>query len=223
MIFSMECADAILDPEQLELWHGAGLRLIGLAHYGPGRYAGGTGTELGLTEIGPALLREMERLGVGLDMSHASDQTFWESLEHYGGPILASHNDCRALVPNERHLTDAMITAIAERDGVVGVTLGSWQLHRDWSVEGDNTVVVTLEHLVDHIDHICQLTGSARHIGIGSDLDGGVGFDEFALEIDTIDDMQKIAVSLADRGYSDTDITGIMHGNVLRFLRATWS
>ncbi len=223
VIFSMECADAILDPEQLEEWYQLGLRLIGPGHFGPGRYGGGTFTELGLTDIGPALLIEMDRLGIALDMSHTSDQTFWESLEHYQGPILASHNDCRALVPNKRHLTDEMITAIAERDGIIGVTLGNWQLHRDWTVGGDNTVVVTLEHLVDHVDHICQLTGSARHIGIGSDLDGGVGFDEFALEIDTIDDMQHIATALAGRGYAADDIVGIMHGNWLRFLRALWS
>jgi membrane dipeptidase len=223
VIFSMECADAVLDPEQLEAWYQAGLRLIGPTHFGPGRYAAGTGSELGLTEMGPALLKEMERLGIALDMSHTSDQTFWESLEHYQGPILASHNDCRALVPNKRHLTDAMIEAIIERDGVIGATLGNWQLHRGWDVGKAHDFEVTLEDLVDHIDHICQLAGNARHVGIGSDLDGGVGFDEFPAEIDTVDDMQKIPAALAARGYGDDDIRGIMHGNWLRFLRRIWS
>ena len=223
VIFSMECADAILDPAQLEAWYRDGLRLIGLAHFGPGRYGGGTGTELGLSDLGPALLAEMERLGIALDMSHASDQTFWDSLEHYHGPTMASHNDCRALVPNKRHLTDAMITAIVERGGVIGATLGNWQLHRGWTVGGNNDIEVTLEDLVDHIDHICQLAGNAHHVGIGSDLDGGVGFDEFPSEIDTVDDMQRIPAALAARGYGDDDIAGIMHGNWLRFLRRSWS
>ena len=222
-VFSMECADAVLTPDQLEDWYRAGLRLIGPTHFGPGRYAGGTGTELGLTELGPELLTEMERLGIALDMSHTSDQAFWEALEHYHGPILASHNDCRALVPNKRHLTDEMITAIVERDGVIGATLGNWQLHRDWAVGQANQVEVTLQDLVDHIDHICQLAGDARHVAIGSDLDGGVGSDEFPAEIDTIADLQRIPAALAGRGYRDGDIDAIMHGNWLRFLRRIWS
>src|SRR5574341_1060787 len=111
LVISMESADPILKPDQLPAWKEAGLRIIGPAHYGPGRYAGGTSTELGLTPDGRALLREMERLGFILDLTHLSDQAFWEALEIFGGAVLASHNNCRALVPHQRQFTDKQIRA----------------------------------------------------------------------------------------------------------------
>ena len=101
-VISMEGADPIREPDQLAAWWDAGLRLLGPTHYGPGRYAGGTGTELGLTELGAPLLREMMRLGMALDMTHLSDQAFWQAADIYAGPLLASHNNCRALVPHQR-------------------------------------------------------------------------------------------------------------------------
>ena len=112
-VISMEGADPILNPDQLEEWVAGGLRLLGLTHYGPGRYAGGTGTELGLTELGPPLLAEMQRLGVTLDLTHCSDQAFWEALEHYKGLVLASHNNCRALVPHQRQFSDDCSPTVA--------------------------------------------------------------------------------------------------------------
>ena len=110
-VISMESADPIRDPAQLEDWWRAGLRLLGPAHYGPGRYAGGTGTELGLTELGEALLREMKRLGLLLDLTHFSDEAFWQALKIYDGPLLASHNNCRALVPHQRHSAMSSLSA----------------------------------------------------------------------------------------------------------------
>ena len=165
LVLSMEGADPILEPKQLEAWHDAGLRLLGPTHYGPGRYAGGTGTELGLTELGRPLLAEMERLGVPLDLTHLSDEAFWESLKHYGGPVLASHNNCRALVPHQRQLSDEQLTAIIERGGVIGAAFDAWMLKPGWLWHGGPAPdpEVTLETVVDHIDHICQLAGSAHH------------------------------------------------------------
>src|SRR5215216_260539 len=133
-VISMEGADPILAPDQLEEWWNAGLRLRGITHYGPGRYAGGTATELGLTKLGPALLAEMQRLGVVLDLTHCSDQSFWQALDHYGGPVIASHQNCRALVPNQRQLSDDQIRAIIERDGVIGAALDTWMLRPGWSI-----------------------------------------------------------------------------------------
>src|SRR5262245_51855411 len=106
LVISMEGADPILAPDQLQEWWDAGLRLLGITHYGPGRYAGGTATELGLTALGPPLLAEMQRLGIVLDLTHCSDQAFWQALEHYTGPVIASHNNCRALVPHQRQFSD---------------------------------------------------------------------------------------------------------------------
>ncbi len=221
-ILLMESADPILRPEQLEAWVRDGLRMIGPAHGGPGRYAGGTGTELGLTDLGRALLTEMERLGVLLDLTHLSDEAFWEAMERFGGPVLASHSNCRALVPNQRQFTDEQFQAIAERDGVVGVLLGCSDLVPGWVVGARHNGHVTLDQLVDHIDRICQLTGSTRHVAIGSDLDGGVGSDEFPRDVDTIADLQLLPELLQARGYAEDDVAAIMHGNWLRYLRAVW-
>jgi membrane dipeptidase len=224
-VISMEGADPILAPDQLEAWWGAGLRLLGITHYGPGRYAGGTATELGLTALGPPLLHEMQRLGITLDLTHCSDQAFWQALEHYGGPLLASHNNCRALVPHQRQFTDDQLRAIVARDGVIGVALDTWMLKPGWRIgERDDPAnpPVTLGDVADQIDHICQLAGSSHHAAIGSDLDGGFGREQSPRDLDSIADLQKLAGLLAARGYADADIAAIMHGNWLRFLRRIW-
>jgi|HigsolmetaAR201D_1030396.scaffolds.fasta_scaffold03727_5 membrane dipeptidase len=225
-VLSMEGADPILAPEQLEEWWNAGLRLLGITHYGPGRYAGGTGTELGLTEIGKPLLKEMERLGMVLDVTHCSDESFWEALEIYGGPILASHQNCRALVPKQRQFSDEQIRAVIERDGVLGAALDTWMLSPEWIVTSrpnPNNPRVTMENVVDHIDHICQLAGNTRHAAIGTDLDGGFGLEQSPSDYDTIADLQKFNELLAKRGYSESDIAAILHGNWLRLLNRVWS
>lgn len=220
-IISMEGADPILDPSELQVWWDVGLRLIGPTHYGPGRYAGGTGTELGLTEIGAPLLREMDRLGILLDLTHLSDQAFWESLDHYGGLVLASHNNCRALVPHQRQFSDEQLQAIFARDGVIGAAFDAWMIHSSWTENGNNQGIL-ISHVVDHIDHICQLAGNTRHAAIGTDLDGGFGREQSPQDLDTIADLQRIPAMLADRGYNDDDISGIMHGNWIRFFEQAW-
>lgn len=221
-VLTMEGADPILNPEQLAEWHAAGLRLLGITHYGPGRYAGGTGTELGLTDLGAPLLREMERLGVALDLTHCSDQAFWQALEVYHGPVHASHNNCRALVPHQRQFSDEQLCAIIERGGVIGAALDVWMLQTGWSAGPDFSANPPLATVVEHIDHVCQLAGNARHAAIGSDLDGGFGREQSPRDLDTIADLQRIADLLAARGYSAKDISAILHGNWLRWLRETW-
>lgn len=221
-VISMEGADPILAPEQLSAWWDAGLRLLGPTHYGPGRYAGGTGTELGLTEIGAPLLREMERLGIVLDLTHLSDEAFWEALAHYDGLVLASHNNCRALVPHQRQFSDDQLRAIFERNGVIGAAMDTWMLQPGWIVDQSSNAGVTLETVVDHIDHICQLAGNSRHAAIGTDLDGGYGREQSPCDLDTIADLQKLTGILTKRGYQPTDIDAILHGNWLRLLRQAW-
>jgi membrane dipeptidase len=221
-VISMESADPILQPDELADWHQAGVRLIGPAHYGMGRYSGGTGVEDGLTDMGRELLREMQRLGVILDMTHLSDRAFWQALEIYEGPVIASHNNCRALVPHQRQFSDEQISAIAERGGVIGAALDDWMLYPGWVRGVTTSREVMLANVVDHIDHICQLAGNCAHVGIGSDLDGGFGREQSPFDLDTIADLQQIAHLLNARGYTDKNIAAIMHGNWINLLEKCW-
>lgn len=220
-VISMEGADPIRDPAQLEAWREAGLRLLGPTHYGPGRYAGGTGTELGLTGIGKKLLQEMSRLGLLLDLTHLSDEAFWEAVSIYDGLVLASHNNCRALVPHQRQFSDEQLNLIIERDGVVGAAFDIWMLQPGF-VRGTSNEAVFIDDVVDHIDYVCQLAGNSRHAAIGTDLDGGFGREQSPCDLDTIADLQQLPGKLAGRGYADSDIKNIMHGNWLRLLYAAW-
>ncbi len=220
-VISMESADPIHNPAQLEAWWEAGLRLLGPTHYGPGRYAGGTGTELGLTELGKPLLQEMMRLGMLLDLTHFSDEAFWQAAAIYDGLVLASHNNCRALVPHQRQFSDEQLKLIFERDGVVGAAFDIWMLQPGF-VRGGSNEAVFIDDVVDHIDHVCQLAGNSRHAAIGTDLDGGFGREQSPCDLDTIIDLQQLPEKLTNRGYTELDISNIMHGNWLRLLYAAW-
>jgi membrane dipeptidase len=218
----MEGADPILAPSELAEWHAAGLRLLGPAHYGPGRYAGGTGTEHGFSPMGLELLGEMGRLGVALDVTHLTDVGFWQALERFDGPVLASHSNCRALVPHQRQLDDDQIRALAARGAVIGAALDTWMLLPGWVGGQSTNERVTLEWVADQIDHVCQVTGSARHAAIGSDLDGGFGREQSPRDLDTIADLQRVGEILAARGYAPEDVALVMHGNWLRWLTQAW-
>lgn len=224
VVISSEGADPVSTPDELAEWHGLGLRLIGPAHYGTNRYAGGTGTQLGLTpKIGPALLKEMRRLNIAMDCTHLSDEAFWEAVKIYDGPILASHQNCRAIAPVQRQFSDEQIKVLIERDGVLGASFDISMVRSGWQYASWNNLThdkpVMMREIVDHMDHICQLAGSSRHCALGTDLDGGFGREQSPQDLNTIADLQKMAGLLADRGYSADDINGIMHGNWLRFLR----
>ncbi|MAU08378.1 MAG: peptidase M19 [Anaerolineaceae bacterium] len=221
-VISMEGADPILQPDDLQAWYDAGLRLLGPTHYGPGRYAGGTGTELGFTDIGRELLKEMQRLGILLDLTHLSDESFWEALDLYEGPVLASHQNCRALVPHQRQFSDDQLRAIFERDGVIGAAFDNWMLYPGWSVNNADNQLVSLDTVVGHIDHVCQLAGNTRHVAIGTDLDGGFGREQSPNDLDTIADLQNLIPLLEKRGYSTNDIEAIFHKNWIRLLTDAW-
>lgn len=222
-ILSMEGSWAIPDPSYVQRWHEMGLKILGPAHYGPDDYGHGTGSEGGLKERGPELLREMDRVGMLLDVTHLSDQCFWEALDIYTGPVLASHHNCRTLVPGDRQLDDNQIKTLLQRDAVIGLALDSWMIRPGWVKGETDPSTVCLADAVNHIDHICQLAGSTKHCGIGSDLDGGFGKEQTPRDLETIADLQKIGELLSDRNYSDDDIAGIMHGNWIDFFQRAWS
>mgnify|MGYP001337988501 CR=1 FL=1 len=223
-ILSLEGADSLITLKHLERAYEYGLRAVGPAHYGPGRYANGTDATGKINADGLALLREMERLNIILDTTHLCDDAFWQALDHFHGPVWASHNLCRALVNHNRQFSDEMIKALVERGAVIGGALDAWMMVPGW-VKRQSTpkeMNCNLEKLVDHFDHICQIAGNALHIGIGSDLDGAYGKEQCPYDLETIADLQKIPRLLAKRGYSAQDIENIMHKNWLRFLRNAW-
>jgi membrane dipeptidase len=224
-ILSLEGADSLVTVEHLERAHAYGLRAVGPAHYGPGRYAQGTNATGGLGPQGPALLRKMEELNFILDATHLCDDSFWEAMDHFRGPVWASHSLCRSLVNHNRQFDDRQLKELISRGAVIGGVLDTWMMVPGW-VRGESTPLgmnCSLSVLVDHLDHICQLAGNARHIGIGSDLDGAFGKEQSPYDLDTIADLQKLPELLDRRGYAAEDIQNLMYGNWLRFLRQAWA
>ena len=224
-ILSLEGADSLVTVDHVQRAYDYGLRAIGPAHYGPGRYAQGTDATGPMGPMGHELLREMERLNIILDATHLSDDSFRDALDHFNGPVWASHHNCRALVDHNRQFSDDQLRELIARDAVIGGPLDAWMMVPGW-VRGTSTpesTNCTLSVMIDHLDHICQLAGNANHIGIGSDLDGAFGKEQCPYDLDTIADLQKIPDLLRQRGYTDKDIANVMHGNWLRFLRRAWA
>ena len=220
VVLLMEGADSIPSPDYLASWFDDGLRVLGMTHYMDSTYAHGTGTEGGLKPPARELLAAMAELGMVLDVTHLADQSFWEALDLWQGPILASHQNARALVPGERQFDDAQLRAIIERGGVIGASIDAWMLHPGWVRGQTRPDVVGLGAVVDQLAHVCQLAGNSRHVAIGSDLDGGFGTEQTPVDLDTIADLQKLPGLLRQRGFGDDDVRAVMHGNWLRFLSA---
>ena len=223
-ILSLEGADSIVTLGHLERAYGQGLRAIGPAHYGPGVYANGTDATGGFNAKGRELLKEMDRLGIILDVTHLCDDCFWEALDLFSGPLWASHQNCRALVAHHRQFSDEQIRVLIDRGAVIGAALDAWMLVPGW-VRGQTTpqsAGLRLDRLLDHIDHVCQIAGNARHSGIGSDLDGAFGREQTPSDLDTIADLSRIAGLLATRGCKPADVELILSGNFIRFLRDAW-
>jgi membrane dipeptidase len=222
-ILSMEGSPSVLSPDQIHAWYAAGLRILGPAHYGPGPYCYGTGSEGGLKEDGPALLRAMDEAGMLLDVTHLADQSFWEALEVFEGPVLASHHNCRALVPGDRQLDDRQIKALIERGAVIGAAFDNWMIRPGWVIGVSDPRTVALDDIVAHVDHICQIAGNAEHCGLGTDLDGGFGKEQSPHDLDTIADLGAFAARLERRGYGREDIERIMCRNWVEFFRRAWT
>jgi membrane dipeptidase len=221
MVLLMEGGDGVLDPAELPEWFEAGVRILGPAWAGT-RYAGGTGDPGAFTREGLGLLEAMAEVGMALDLSHLSEEAAREGLDRYPGVVLASHSNARALVweslAPERHLSDDVIRGIVERQGVIGMVLYNRFLLGGWTRE-QGRQAVTVDQVVAHIDHICQLVGSADHVGIGTDFDGGLGLQDVPEGLDSIADLGLIGSALQARGYSQGEVEAILGGNWLRILR----
>jgi len=224
-VLSLEGADSVITVGHLERSFEQGLRAVGPAHYGPGIYAQGTNGRGAMGPRGHDLLREMERLGIILDVTHLCDDSFRDALDHFNGLVWASHSNCRALVDHNRQCSDDHLKELLRRGAVIGAVFDAWMLKPGW-IRGATTpeeAGVTIDTVVDHIDHICEIAGNARHCMIGSDLDGAFGREQCPMDVDTIADLTVLLERLKARGYSDEDVRNIAHGNVLRFLRQAWA
>ena len=218
IVLLMEGADPILAPEQAREWFEAGVRIVGPA-WRATRYSGGTHAPGPLTQLGRDLMGEMEGTGLILDVSHMAEASFFDALKLFHGPVIASHSNCRAIVPTDRQLSDEMISALVAREAVIGTVLYNKFLQPDWEETGRIKSKVTLADVLKHIRHMCDLAGDRLHVGIGSDFDGGFGAESIPAEFDTVVDLQKIAGALGDAGFSETDVDNILGGNWVRFLR----
>lgn len=220
-VLSLEGADSMLSIGHVERAYEEGLRAIGPANLGPGIYAQGTDATGGIGAKGAELLKEMERLGIILDASHLCDDSFREVMDFFKGKVWASHSNCRSLVSHERQFTSEQLRELIARGAVIGSSLDAWMLVPGWVLDKSSPeeTGVKLEHVVDHIDHVCQLAGNSLHAGIGSDLDGGFGLEESPMDLDSIADVQRLPAILKSRGYTDEDVANVSHLNFVRFLR----
>jgi membrane dipeptidase len=224
-ILSLENADSIVSMRHLEKAYGDGLRAIGPVHYGPGIYGHGTHSSGPLTIRGHELLKEMERLGMILDATHLCDESFWDAMGRYNGPVWASHSNCRVVANWNRQFDDSQIRELIRRGAVIGMALDAAMMVHRW-VLGRSTPAqfgLELEKIGEHIDHICQLAGNSRHVGIGSDLDGGFGTEQVPLDLESIADLTKLGKIFVRRGYRAEDIDGIFFGNFVALLKRCWT
>lgn len=212
----VENADPIRGPSELGWWAERGVVAVGLAWSVMSRYAGGNGTEEGLTALGREMAREMDGLGIVHDASHLSDRALDELLELAEGRMMASHSNCRALLGDassmlaRRHLRDASVRAIAARGGVIGINLYG----RFLSGDGRSA---TLDDFAAHVERVCDLAGDRSHVGLGSDLDGGFSASELGAGIRSPMDYGRMGEALSARGWSDEEVRGFAWGNWARF------
>jgi membrane dipeptidase len=174
-----------------------------------------------LTGEGRALLEAMADIGFGLDIAHMDESAALEALDIYPGSVVSSHGNALSLLKgsqSNRHLSDRVIAGLVERGGLAGIVPYNAFLKAEW-VKGDRRELVGLDWVIAQIDYICQIAGDALHTAIGSDFDGGFGWESVPREINTLADLQKIPPLLYEKGYTESDIDAIMGENWLRVLR----
>jgi membrane dipeptidase len=213
IVLLMEGADPMRSPDDVPWWFEHGLRMIGLAWKGT-RFAGGTGAPGPLTPDGVSLVKALDEHGIIHDASHLAEQSFWQLLEIGSGPVVASHSNCRAIVPTDRHLSDNMIRALIQRGGVIGINFYDKFL---LPPAEHGTRRATLDDVVRHVRHMCDLAGNAHHVALGTDMDGGFGRDQIPREIRTAGDLPNVADALSRAGFASSDVEAIVGGNWLRF------
>lgn len=221
-ILHFEGAEAI-DEElnALEVYYKAGLRSIGPVWSRPNIFAEGVpfkfgqtpDTGPGLTDAGKALVRECNRLGVMLDLSHLNEKGFWDVAAITDAPLVATHSNAHALSATPRNLTDKQLAAIKESDGMVGVNFAVGFLTAD----GNNDPAMPLETMVRHFDYLVEHLGIDR-VGFGSDFDGAT----IPAAVGDASKLGNLVRALKEHGYDDASLRKLAHENWIRVLRKTW-
>lgn len=222
----MENADPIRSPRELEWWASEGVVAIGLTWAKSSRYATGNSEDpaankVGITPAGGELVREMDRIGIVHDLSHLSDRATDDLLSMTDKPVIASHSNCRAIIASganapsnlQRHLTDETIREIGKRGGVIGLNLLSQFLIPG----GGRDRRATIDEAIAHVERICDLAGSRKHVGLGSDADGGISRERLPAGINLPRDFAKLTEALAARGWCEHDVAGFAYGNWCEF------
>jgi membrane dipeptidase len=242
--------------ENVQRYYDLGVRYMSPAWSVSTSWAGSSGDDVGATrglnEFGKSVVREMNRLGMMVDVSHVSDPTFWDIVQTSTKPVVATHSACRSIADVPRNLTDDMIRALAKTGGVVNVIFYPEHLEPGWSQKKKQLDVeiasmvqqasaaepgdavhkklardrvrqreyerrlppVKVARIVDHIDHIVKLVG-VEHVGIGSDFDG---VQITTSDLATVADLPNLTKELVRRGYSESDVSKILGGNMLRVM-----
>lgn len=218
-ILLLEGADPIRSPDDVADFYGTGVRIVGLA-WKRTRHAGGTGAPGPLTPDGVRLVREVDQFNIIHDASHLAEESFWQLLELSSGKVIASHSNCRSIVPTDRQLSDEMIRAIAERGGVIGINFYDRFL---LPPDKHGKRRATLADVVRHLRHMCDLIGDARHVGLGTDMDGGLGREQIPVEIETSADLHRVEEALSTAGFDTNSVADILGLNWLRFFSDAWA
>jgi membrane dipeptidase len=213
-ILLMEGADPLRDETDVRNFFEFGVRIVGLTWKEGTRYAGGNARPGPLTRDGADMVKMLDRFGIIHDLSHLADEAFWQLLALSSAPVMASHSNCRSIVPGARQLSDEMIRAITSRGGMIGINF-----YDKFLVPPEERCKrrATLGDVTKHIKHICDIAGSAAHVGLGTDMDGGLGRNEIPIEIETSADLPRVADALSSAGFGDQDAAAIMGGNWSRF------
>ncbi len=214
----VEGADPIRTPEELRWWVDRGVVAVGLTWARSSRYAGGNATSEGLTSLGHAMVRALDSLGIVHDVSHLSDRAMDELLSLSDRPVMASHSNCRVLLDgtNQRHLRDDSIREIARRGGVVGLNLVRNFIRAGLNPK-DPADRPSIDDAVRHVEHICEVAGHRRAVGLGTDLDGGISAHDLPAGIDAPRDLARLSDALRVRGWSEEDVRGFEYDNWARF------
>jgi membrane dipeptidase len=221
-VLHMEGCEAIdADLAALDVFHAAGLRSLGpvwsrnnvFGHGVPFNYPGDPDTGPGLTDAGKALVKECNRLGILVDLSHITEKGFWDVAETSDQPLVASHSNVHAIAPIPRNLTDRQLDAIRERNGLVGFNFAVSMLRPDGGENAD----MPLAAMIRHVDYLVEKLG-IDGVAIGSDFDGAT----VPTEIGDAAGLQNLIAGLQNAGYGDDDLAKICRGNWLRVLASAW-